>query len=284
MLVYPPPGRLSNSQMGLLLPGREGSCGLKWSFKYRLGMKEAPSLSMELGSAMDDALNSLLRRVLAGQPMDLQDGITALRERVALIPDDVADSATRGAECAALERAVQMFYERHNGWQGQDVQFRFEVKVPGVSVPVVGIIDRIDADGTVVDHKLSRSQRVKDGKLDPEWVAERRPQLALYLACLAIAEEVPVGTRTKAGLEVCYVTARLKQPQWTHEALEIPREEQEQALEDARTADFVASSGVYAAHPGKQCTWCEFTEQCATVQSMTALSVVNIAQAMAPIE
>ena len=229
---------------------------------------------------MDDALNSLLRRSLAGQPMDLQDGIGALRERVAQIPDDVADSATRDAECAALERAVQMFYERHSSWQGQDVQFRFEVKVPGVSVPVVGIIDRIDADGTVVDHKLSRSQRVKDGKLDPEWVAERRPQLALYLACLAIAEEVPVGTRTRASLEVCYVTARLKQPQWTYEALEIPREEQEQALEDARTADFVASSGVYAAHPGRWCGWCPYTEECQQTQAMMALSIINIAAAV----
>ena len=284
MLIYPPPGRLSNSQMGLLLPGREGSCGLKWSFKYRLGMKEAPSLSMELGSALDDGLNSLLRRVLAGQPMDVQDGVTAMRERVALIPDNVADSATRDAEAAALERAIGIFYERHSGWHGQDVQFRFEVNVPGVGVPVVGIIDRIDADGTVVDHKLSRSQRVKDGKLDPEWVAERRPQLALYLACLAIAEGVPVGTRTRAALEVCYCTARLKQPQWTYEALEIPGEEQEQALEDARAADFVASSGVYAAHPGRWCGWCEFTEPCGQVQSLMAPNIVSVAQVVTPIE
>lgn len=147
-------------------------------------------------------------------------------------------------------------------------------------VPIVGVIDRVDADGTIVDHKLSRTQRTKDGKLDPEWVAQRRPQLALYLACAAMAEGQAVGSRTKAALEVCYCTARLKTPQWTYEAWEIPQEEQVQALEDAVTAAFLRDSGVYPASPGKQCQWCSYTAECRAVQSMLALDLQRISGAL----
>ncbi|TNA43880.1 hypothetical protein EMF73_26855, partial [Klebsiella pneumoniae] len=146
--------------------------------------------------------------------------------------------------------------------------------------PIKGVVDRIDADGTIVDHKLSRTQRVKDGALDPEWLAERRPQLALYLACVALLEGQAVGSRTKAALEVCYATARLKTPQWHYAALEIGREEQEQALADAVTTSALRDSGVYPARPGRHCGFCDFCAECGEVQSMLALRVENIAGAL----
>ena len=199
-------------------------------------------------------------------------------ERVQRIPDDLADAEVRAKEGAALDVAIRAFDGAHLDWHGQDVQFEFMVEHEGIQIK--GIVDRIDADGTIVDHKLSRTQRVKDGKLDPEWLAERRPQLALYLGCVAIAEGQEVGSRTKAALEVCYVTARLKTPQWTYEAVEIGEEEQEQALEDAVTAEFIRASGVYPASPGKQCQWCSYTQECRTVQSMLGLEITRVAEAL----
>jgi RecB family exonuclease len=222
---------------------------------------------MELGSALDDGLNETLRPTLMGRTTDLERGVAAMWERIEKIPDDLADKEQRTKEGTALAEALRLFHETHGDWHGQDVQQRFEVTYQGVKI--VGIIDRVDADGTIIDHKL-----------DPEWVLERRPQLALYLACAALAEGQEVGTRTKAALEVCYATARLKTPQWTTEAMEIPLAEQQQALEDAATAAFIRDSGVYPARPGKHCQWCNFTAECGTVQSMLGLGIVRIAQAM----
>ena len=276
-LIHPAPAHLSHSQIGALLPGRDNSCGLRWSFKYRLKMEEQPSLAMELGSALDDGLNCLLRPALVGRPVDLEAGIAAMTERMHRIPEELADADQWKAEAKALQQAIMGFYAVHGDWHGQDVQCKLEVVVPGISVPLLGYLDRIDADGTVVDHKLSRSQHTKDGVLDPVWVSEKKPQLALYLAMLAIAEGVEVGSRTKAALEVCYVTARLKTPQWTYQALEIPAEEQEQALQDARTAWFVRESGRFSASPGRQCQWCPYTRECRTVQAMLAPDISQVA-------
>ncbi len=233
---------------------------------------------MELGSALDLGLNGILGPALLGRETSLAGGVAAMWERVELIPDDLADKETRQKEGAALEAALGLFHAEHADWHGQDIQQSFEVAYRGVTI--VGVIDRVDADGTIVDHKLSRSQRAKDGKLDSEWMAERRPQLALYLACAALAEGQEVGSRTKAALEVCYVTARLKTPQWTYEAVEIGEEEQEQALEDAVTAEFIRASGVYPASPGKQCQWCSYTQECRTVQSMLGLEITRVAEAL----
>lgn len=230
---------------------------------------------MELGSCMDDGLNEMLRPVLLGRGVDLERGLQAMRDRLEHIPDDLADAAQRIAEGKALESALHLFWLDHEGWLGQDVQFRFEATWKGI--PIVGVIDRIDADGTLVDHKLTRSQHAKDGVLGEEWLAERRPQLALYLACLAITQGEEVGARVKAQLDVCYVTAKLKTPQWVTAKLEIGQEEQLQALENASTAAYVRDSGVYPAKPGKQCGWCDFTAECGMVQTMLSLDIVRIA-------
>lgn len=279
-ILYPAPAHLSHSQISALLPGRENSCGLRWSFKYRLKLPERPSAAMELGSAMDDGINEMLRPALLGRGVDLERGLQAMAHRVDRIPDEALGEEQRESEKKALGRALMDFYNRHSDWHGQDVQCELRVEIPGVSAPVLGYLDRIDADGTVVDHKLSRSQHAKDGALDPVWVSEKKPQLALYLALLAIAEEQPVGSRTKAALEVCYVTARTKAPQWTVQPLEIPAEEQEQALQDVRTAWVVRESGVYGAHPGRWCAWCDYAQECQAVQSVLALPLVEIAKAV----
>jgi RecB family exonuclease len=233
---------------------------------------------MELGSALDAGLNEYLMPALAGRPLDLDRGVETLWGRVGMIPDDLADEATRKLEGAALEVALRAFAERHPDWHGQDVQQRFEVEYRGVKI--VGVIDRVDASGEIVDHKLTRSQRRKGQVLDPEWLGERRPQLALYLACAALAEGQPVGTRTKAALEVCYASARLATPQWTYEAMEIPSAEQQAALEDAVTASVIAASGVYPAHPGRHCGWCEHTVACQQVMSMMALDISAVSKAL----
>ena len=276
-MIFPLPDHVSSSQISALLPTHPNACALRWAFERRLRLPSTGSLAMELGSALDDGLNEMLRPALMGRGVDLYQGTEAMWERVRRIPDDLADTEARAKEGEALEVALAAFYEAHPSWHGQDVQFEFLVEFEGV--PIKGIVDRIDADSTIVDHKLSRTQRVKDGKLDPEWLAERRPQLALYLACVAIAEKQEVGSRTKAALEVCYCTARIKTPQWHYEELEIGPDEQRQALRDAVTTAALRDSGFYPARPGRQCGWCSYTAECAEVQSMLALDVVRIAGA-----
>jgi len=276
--IYPLPDHVSHSQIAALLPSRDGSCGLRWAFERRFRLPSQGSLAMELGSALDDGLNELLRPALLGRELELDRGVAAMWERVERIPEDLADKEARQKEGAALEAALGLFYAEHADWHGQDVQFEFRVPYKGETI--TGIVDRIDADGTIVDHKLSRSQRVKEGKLDPEWMGKRRHQLALYCACVAMAEGQEVGSRTKAAIEVCYVTARLKAPQWTYEEVEIGKDEQVQALEDAITAAFIRDSGIYPAQPGAHCGYCDFTAECGQVQSMLALSLSRIGEAL----
>ncbi len=277
-MIFPLPDHVSSSQISALLPTHPNACALRWAFERRLRLPSTGSLAMELGSALDDGLNEMLRPALMGRGVDLYQGTEAMWERVERIPDDLADEDARAKEGEALKAALGTFYAAHPSWHGQDVQFEFLVEHEGI--PIKGIVDRIDADGRIVDHKLSRTQRVKDGKLDPEWLAERRPQLALYLACVAIAEKQEVGSRTKAALEVCYCTARLKTPQWHYAALEIGREEQEQALADAVTTSALRDSSVYPARPGRHCGFCDFCAECGEVQSMLALKIEGIAGAL----
>lgn len=277
-IVFPASPHVSFSQISSLVPGYDSACALRYAFERRFRLPTTGSLAMELGSALDLGLNGILAPALLGRETDLAGGVAAMWERIELIPDDLADRETRQKEGAALEVALEGFHADHAAWHGQDIQFEFRVPYRGQTI--TGIVDRIDSDGTIVDHKLSRSQRVKDGRLDPEWMGKRRHQLALYLGCVAIAEGQEVGTRTKAGLEVCYVTARLKAPQWTYEAVEIGKEEQEQALEDAITAAFIRDSGVYPASPGKHCGYCDFTQECGQVQSMMALDISRISEAV----
>ncbi|MHB8311860.1 MAG: RecB family exonuclease [Candidatus Dormibacteria bacterium] len=276
--IFPASGHVSFSQISALVPSYDSACALRYAFERRFRLPSQGSLAMVLGSALDDGLNELLRPALLGREPELDRGVAAMWERVEKIPEDLADKEARQKEGAALEVAMGQFHETYTAWHGQDVQFEFRVPYKGETI--TGIVDRIDADGTIVDHKLSRSQRVKEGKLDPEWMGKRRHQLALYCACVAMAEGQEVGSRTKAAIEVCYVTARLKAPQWTYEEVEIGRDEQVQALEDAITAAFIRDSGYFAASPGAHCQWCSYTAECRSVQSMLALDLQRIAGAL----
>lgn len=276
MTIYPSPAHVSHSQITALVPTFANACALRWAFERRLRLPSKGSLPMEMGSCLDDGLNELLRPALMGREVSLSGGLEALSARLATVPDDLFTEGQREAEGAALVEALRLFHESHKDWHGQDVQFRFEVPWQGTTI--VGVIDRIDADGVLVDHKLSRSQHAQAGVLRADWIADRRPQLALYLACLALSEGQEVGARTKARLEVCYVTAKIKTPQWTSADLVIEAAEQRQALEDAGTAVFVRDSGVYPARPGRQCSWCDYLAPCRQVQSGLSLDIVRVAQ------
>jgi CRISPR/Cas system-associated exonuclease Cas4 (RecB family) len=259
----------------MLLPSRDNSCTLKYAFRYRLGLPETPGLGLYCGKALDAGCNEMLAPALFGEPVDLMRGVKAMTDQMVQCPMSLGDIE---AETKALERALMAFYNEHSDWKGESVQLRIEVDIDGLLPPLLGFIDRIDADGCVVDVKLTRSQKVSNGVLDADWLVERRHQLALYLAALNAQDG---GNRTDAALEICYVSARLKAPQWRFERLSIDMAEQDREIEAARDASLIRDSGYCAPHPGRRCTFCDYTEPCARVLSTMALAIPAVAEAVA---
>jgi PD-(D/E)XK nuclease superfamily len=277
------PNALSYTQLAMLHPSYRYACGRKYGYRYRLGLPDERSPALAVGSAFDVAANTFFaarmqgREPLEAGAMALEAGTERFRDEDDSVFTDARGGDTRQRYEDILVSAFAAFIHHEGGADVAVVQDKhlFNLKLDEQhAMPVVGYSDRIDADGTLVDHKFSGSARwAKEEEDQPlvwheEWVQERRDQLLIYWLARA-AEERRTGQplspplNGKGRLVVTYHKVGLLKPQVRVCELDLSLEDGGQALllrlgQAARAAQ----EGRYPARPGPACGFCSYVGRC----------------------
>jgi hypothetical protein len=278
------PEHLSYSQLTMLHPLYRYACARKWGYKYRLGLPDERSPALAVGSAGDEAANAFFRARLAGSD-PLAAGAAGLEAGVARLHEEDPSVWTTGdgydQDIAqryedVLVAALAAFFHVEGKAEVAVVQdrHRFTLRLDERHLmPVVGYSDRIDQDGTLVDHKFSGSPRWKaeeEGKplqWHEEWVAERRDQLLTYWLARN-AEEKRTGQALtpplngKGRLVVTYHKPGLLRPQVHVCELELSLDGAQELLARLGDAGRIAQEGRYPARPGPACGFCAYRTRC----------------------
>jgi PD-(D/E)XK nuclease superfamily len=275
------PEHLSYSQITMLHPHYRYACARKWAYRYRLDLADERSPSLAVGSAFDEAANAFFAARMAGKDA-IEAGAKGLEagiERFAL-EDEAVFASRRGEARQEYEDVFVSAFAAFTNAEGladvATIQDRhtFTIRLDDRHVmPVVGYSDRVDRDGTLVDHKFSGSprwEREEDGKplqWHEEWVAERRDQLLIYWLARNAEEqrtgrplEPPLNGRGR--LVVTYHKRTLLKPQVRVCELELSLEAGRELLERAGLAARIAQDGIYPARPGPACGFCSYLGRC----------------------
>lgn len=195
-------------------------CPRQGWLRYVGGVITPASAPMIHGKAVDDLLSSWL---VDKPPTTLLD-----------VPEDVL-------------RDAMALWDMVEGWDVVGVQVRHEGRISGVDVPVIGYSDAILADGTVVDFKCSRMNRL------PDWTI----QTSLYH--LLPSEHSTNGVRS--------IIARVYNGKVTVTELEVDVEAAAQYVRDAWET---LSAPLHPATPGQSCGWCSVSAECAVLNALEA--------------
>ncbi len=292
------PVHLSYSQITSLVPRYQYACARSWAYDKLLGVPWISSGALICGSSFDLGANTFFEgRMGLLSNVDMNDidacrdagikasevSLRALAEtetfKIPLTKDQIA------AYIEALRLALISFASYNRDVVPGTVQTRHEFTVNGRTV--IGFSDRIDADGTIVDHKWSGSTHWdKNGNWDMDWLAPKRDQLVVYwLSRMAEyrrwlkAGDSPHMTPAEraewkdpgvfgppvepAGkVVVIYMKAGAKTPQIKEISFEFTEEDRERVLHVVVEADAIAKSGVYPARPGDACKYCSSVDRC----------------------
>lgn len=268
--------RLSWSQIHQLVPEYELACPRQYAYQRVARLPITTNASMAAGSAFDEGLNVLLRARIEGRPegealeLAWRAAAANLEQRLARLPEP-PDQERAAAYAAMIEVAIADFAKERADLVPAAVQVEHSYTVRMRDrrlVTVVGWSDRIDRDGTIVDHKFSGMPRWRNGggEWDQAWVRERRDQLCLYwLARRAEARRglpQPAPVVARARLEVMYQKLGLASPQLRSLELEFGEEDEQRALAALRVAYETIAARRFPARPGPACRWCSFRERC----------------------
>ena len=151
-------------------------CSHSWYSYYILGVKSPPSDSLLIGQAYHHVLEELLRS-LADEGILPEGTLSGL---CAKHLEEVSNAAGVQPEKpqAILDMLEGLIYTYYKDVLPNstpvDTELKFEIEVPKLDVPFVGIIDMIEEDGTLVDHKTA-------AKSWPVWKVDRDIQATAYI-------------------------------------------------------------------------------------------------------
>lgn len=280
--LLPLPAHLSYSQLSQLNTQSKYACARKWAYTYRMGLPFISSGALICGSAFDEAANVFfLKRMAGGEFAEaLIQAQTTAKEKLlelsstAIFREPMEQSKVNGY-LNALKIGVETFCRLYSQTFVGAIQTRHEFTVrntDGYRRTVIGYSDRIDADGTIVDHKWSGSARWnKDGEWDMDWVREKKDQLVVYwlsriaefTRCIKDGQPwmgPPVEPRGK--LVVIHMRSGGKTATLKEFAMEFDVTDRDRVLQVIGDADLRARSGIYPARPGDACGFCSAVEQC----------------------
>jgi len=287
--VHDLPEHLSYSQLTMLHPAYRYACPRKWGYRYRLGLPDEASAALLTGRAFDEAANRYFVARLQGTASPLDAAAAAIERATTMLEDALRDVPAHvlGARerpepewveeriaqyVGVLVSAFAAFLNVEGEREAALIQDRhtFVLRLDERhEMPIVGYSDRVDADGTLVDHKFSGSPRWdKAGTWDADWIAERQDQLLIYWLSRA-AEEKRRGealTPPLSGLGrlvVTYHRVGLSKPQVEVKELLLSLEEGgRELLERLGEAARTAQEGRYPARPGLACRYCSYVARC----------------------
>ena len=131
-------------------------CPLKYYFRYKQGLEVRPNSSLTMGRSVHKAIEGFYKEKIKGKKADIKELFSFFwfedsKEtdfKKEENPGDLKDEGVRLVEKYAEEIAPKV--------QPKEVEKEFELKFENVPYTLKGIIDLIEEDGTIVDHKCSK--------------------------------------------------------------------------------------------------------------------------------
>jgi PD-(D/E)XK nuclease superfamily len=266
------PEHLSYSQLTMLDPAHKFACPRKWGYKYVIGLPEEPSPALLVGRGFDDAINRYFTARLEGSD-PLSAAKNASAHGLRLLAESMRENNLPhliDKYTPVLEQAIETFFQLEGNAAVVSVQDRhaFTVRITDkYEMPIVGYSDRLDADGTIVDHKFSGSPRWdKDGNWNEEWVSARKDQLLIYWLARAAreaqGEKLDPPLSGVGRLVVLYHKPGNKTAQLRFTEVSLSLEEAKGLLRRIGDAALVVRDGQLPARPGPACSLCSFVTTC----------------------
>jgi hypothetical protein len=240
-----------------------------------LGLREPPSVRLIAGRAYDEGVNALLAARMASRPEEealntaWRVAAVAFDHGIEQLPDRL-DREQADGYAAMVEAAVACFKAGHPGLVPAALQTEHTYTVGvagGGKVTVRGRSDYIEADGTIVENKLSGVPRWdREGEWDQRWVAEKRDQLVLYWLARKAEERrgkpQPAPVVPRGRFNVLHARIDRKEPKFRSLVVEFNSDDERRALEAVRDAHAVLRDGRLPARPGPACSFCGYRARC----------------------
>lgn len=167
-------------------------CQARWWFKYGLNLPDPPNSNLTLGRAVHEAIalnfrQKIRTRVDVLTPRIVEAFDAHFRDGAA---ETVFHAKESPAEIAAAGRQIVALYMRLAAPKIQPAAVELPVAGTIAGVPVSGVIDLVEDNGTIVD--------LKTAKTSPNGLnADHALQLATYASLYAGAETVRIDTLVK---------------------------------------------------------------------------------------
>lgn len=224
-------------------------CPLKYYFRYKEGIKVKPNSSLTMGRCFHRAVEEFYRGKMKGEVIDIKEAFSSVwaaesketEFKIDEVPGELKDEGIRLIEKYTEEVAPNI--------RPKEIEKEFELVFENVAYTLKGIIDLIEEDGTIVDHKCSkRSPNQSDIDRDIQLSAYQLAYRSLY-------------GRDPKGLRYDYVV-RNKTPK----TLQVPTERSEKALQRfLKLLGYVSKAieqDIYYPNEGMLCGMCGYKEIC----------------------
>lgn len=243
------------------------TCSLQYFFARVLKLPRPSSPALHVGKAVHEGLRAFNVALWRGEDASPEAVFKAYQtgwdtlEAESPVNWESEDERDKHQACGA--RVLTAYLESDMA-QLTDKPLGVELKLeayehPLVDSPLVGIVDLIRGDGTVVDYKTCAAT--------PDLALEAFLHEA-QMTCYGLLYQESAGTPVK-GLELIYLV-KTKSPKIIRQSFDAPTEAHKQRffgmLESY--ADGVYHERFYP-QPGQQCRFCQFRQECAQWKGQT---------------
>lgn len=235
------------------------SCSLRFFFEKVAQIRKPTTVALHVGKAIHATLQSFNLARWRGE----DSSETAMEEAFSTHflelektegPVDYADEETRQKvrSCAWNTVKAYMDSDEVSSQMPLGVEVGLSATIPGLPVPVRGVIDLVQHDLTAVDYKSAAA------KPDASHAAfDHELQLVTYQMMI----EEATGD-TPPSLDLIYLV-KTKTPQVIRIKTPPADEQRKQRIADLYR---IAYEGIITEHfypqPGMQCTWCQYRKEC----------------------
>ncbi len=235
------------------------SCSLRFFFERVVQIRKPTTVALHVGKAIHAALQSFNLARWRGKDSSeaaMEETFSAhfLELEKAEGPVDYADEETRQKvrSCAWNTVKTYMDSDEVSSQMPLGVEAGLSASIPGLPVPVRGVIDLVQHDLTAVDYKSAAA------KPDAGHAAfDHELQLVTYQMMI----EEATGD-TPPSLDLVYLV-KTKAPQVIRVKIPSANEQRKQRIADLYK---IAYEGIITErfHPqhGMQCTWCQYRREC----------------------
>lgn len=235
------------------------SCSLRFFFERVAQIRKPTTVALYIGKSIHATLQSFNLARWRGEDSSetaMEEAFSAhfLELEKTEGPVDYADEETRQKvrSCAWNTVKAYMASDEVASQMPLGVEVGLSATIPGLPVPVRGVIDLVQHDLTAVDYKSSAA------KPDAGHAAfDHELQLVTYQMMI----EEATGD-TPPSLDLIYL-AKTKMPQVIRVKIHPANEQRKQRIADLYR---IACEGItterFHPQPGMQCSWCQYRKEC----------------------